>query len=37
MPLEEWLQEVIKSEDVLGQLRETLGIKPTASESSGSE
>ncbi|NOT57809.1 MAG: type VI secretion system protein TssA, partial [Deltaproteobacteria bacterium] len=27
MPLEEWLQEVIKSEDVLGQLRETLGIK----------
>ncbi len=37
MPLEEWLQEVIKSEDVLGQLRETLGIKPAASESSGSE
>jgi type VI secretion system protein ImpA len=36
MPLEEWLQEVIKSEDVLGQLRETLGIKPAASDS-GSE
>jgi type VI secretion system protein ImpA len=33
MPLEEWLQEVIKSEDVLGQLRETLGIKETTSSS----
>ncbi len=27
MPLNEWLQEVIKSDDVLGQVRETLGIK----------
>ena len=27
MPLEEWLQEVIKSQDVLGEVRETLGIK----------
>ncbi len=27
MPLNEWLQEVIKSEDVLGQVRETLGMK----------
>lgn len=26
MPLEELLQEVIKSEDVLGNLRETLGL-----------
>ena len=26
MPLEEWLQEVIKSEDVLGNVRETLGL-----------
>jgi len=38
MPLEEWLQEVIKSEDVLGQLRETLGIKVVdTSSSSNSE
>jgi type VI secretion system protein ImpA len=32
MPLEEWLQEVIKSDDVLGNVRETLGLiqsKPT--------
>ncbi len=27
MPLEEWLNEVIKSEDVLGSVRETLGLK----------
>ncbi len=27
MPLEEWLVEVIKDENVLGSLRETLGIK----------
>lgn len=26
MPLEEWLQEVIKSDDVLGNVRETLGL-----------
>jgi type VI secretion system protein ImpA len=26
MPLEEWLQEVIKSDDVLGKVRETLGL-----------
>jgi hypothetical protein len=25
MPLDNWLQEVIKDENVLGQLRETLG------------
>jgi type VI secretion system protein ImpA len=27
MPLEEWLHEMIKSEDVLGQVKEHLGIK----------
>ncbi len=27
MPLEEWLGEVIRNEDVLGHLRDTLGIK----------
>ncbi|MGB0911714.1 MAG: type VI secretion system protein TssA [Nitrospirales bacterium] len=27
MPLDEWLNEVIKSKDVLGAVRETLGIK----------
>jgi predicted component of type VI protein secretion system len=27
MPLEEWLREVIHDESVLGQLRETLGLK----------
>jgi len=37
MPLEEWLQEVIKSEDVLGQLRETLGIKVDPPRSSDPE
>lgn len=26
MPLDEWLQEVIKSDDVLGNVRETLGL-----------
>lgn len=33
MPLEEWLQEVIKSDDVLGNVRETLGLtqsRPTS-------
>ena len=28
MPLEEWLGEVVSNQDVLNQLRETLGIKP---------
>ena len=27
MPLESWLQEVINNEDVLGRVRETLGLK----------
>ena len=27
MPLEEWLRDVIHDENVLGQLRETLGLK----------
>jgi type VI secretion system protein ImpA len=27
MPLEEWLQDVINNEDVLGRVRETLGLK----------
>jgi len=27
MPLDEWLQDVIHDENVLGQLRETLGMK----------
>jgi hypothetical protein len=27
MPLEEWLGEVIRNDDVLKHLRETLGIK----------
>jgi type VI secretion system protein ImpA len=26
MPLEEWLQEVIKNTDVLGEVKETLGL-----------
>jgi type VI secretion system protein ImpA len=33
MPLEEWLQEVIKSDDALGKVRETLGLtqsRPTS-------
>ena len=29
MPLEEWLREVINSDDVLGHVRETLGLKYT--------
>ncbi len=29
MPLGEWLQEVIKNPDVLGEVRETLGMKET--------
>lgn len=29
MPLEEWLREVINSDDVLGHVRETLGLKST--------
>ena len=37
MPLEEWLQEVIKSEDVLGHVRETLGIKVETSTSSSND
>lgn len=38
MPLEEWLQEVIKSADVLGHVQETLGIqRKEESESSNSE
>jgi hypothetical protein len=28
MPLEAWLEEVIKDGSVLGGLRETLGLKP---------
>ena len=32
MPLEEWLNEVIKSQDVLGSVRETLGLKEDKSE-----
>lgn len=27
MPLESWLEEVINNEDVLGRVRETLGLK----------
>ena len=34
MPLAEWLQEVIKNQDVLGDVRETLGMKE---EETGSE
>lgn len=33
MPLESWLQEVIKDESVLFQLRETLGIQTSPAES----
>jgi len=33
MPLEEWLQEVIKNDGVLGEVRETLGIHVAKSES----
>ncbi len=34
MPLEVWLRDVIKDENVLNQLRETLGIKAGSDESS---
>jgi type VI secretion system protein ImpA len=34
MPLEEWLQDVIHDESVLGQLRETLGLKDADSGTS---
>ncbi len=27
MPLDQWLEEVIKNNEILGQVRETLGIK----------
>lgn len=38
MPLEEWLREVVKSEDVLSHIRETLGIKePESQNTDGSE
>lgn len=36
MPLEEWLAEVVKSEDVLLNLRETLGIKRLLNSEQGS-
>jgi type VI secretion system protein ImpA len=32
MPLDEWLQEVIKNDGVLGEVRETLGLNPPKSE-----
>jgi type VI secretion system protein ImpA len=35
MPLESWLQDVIKDTSVLSSLRETLGIDPETDESSG--
>jgi type VI secretion system protein ImpA len=35
MPLEQWLQEVIKDETVLGHLRDTLGLKPPESSPAG--
>jgi type VI secretion system protein ImpA len=35
MPLEQWLQDVIRDEGVLGHLRETLGIKDSAGDSAG--
>jgi type VI secretion system protein ImpA len=34
MPLEQWLQDVIHDETVLGHLRETLGLKDSAADSS---
>jgi len=34
MPLEEWLREVIHDESVLGQLRETLGLKEADGDTS---
>jgi hypothetical protein len=33
MPLDEWLQEVIKNDGVLGEVRETLGLTMTKPES----
>jgi type VI secretion system protein ImpA len=33
MPLEQWLQDVIHDETVLGHLRETLGLKDSAADS----
>ena len=35
MPLESWLQEVVKDENVLGNLRETLGLGSHSSDSYG--
>ena len=35
MPLESWLQDVIKDSSVLSSLRETLGITPETDDSSG--
>jgi type VI secretion system protein ImpA len=32
MPLESWLQDVINNEDVLGRVRETLGLKQVKPE-----
>ena len=37
MPLEDWLQEVIKDQTVLGHLRETLGLKESTGTTSGGE
>jgi type VI secretion system protein ImpA len=37
MPLETWLQDVIKDDTVLGQLRETLGLNTPFDGSGGSE
>lgn len=36
MPLESWLQEVVKDENVLGNLRETLGLGASGSDGYGS-
>ena len=33
MPLEQWLQDVIQNEDVLGRVRETLGLKESDTSS----
>ena len=35
MPLDSWLQEVIKDEIVLANLRETLGVTPKPTEEGG--
>ncbi|HSK73452.1 MAG TPA: type VI secretion system protein TssA, partial [Pyrinomonadaceae bacterium] len=37
MPLETWLQDVIKDENVIYQLRETLGINMTSADGDGSD